>query len=173
MTTHHAANQTYPTIVFASVQSNMLTEVTNHLKNISGITYFSPLIGRFDLAIELKAAEQAQVYEIVNKIRSLNGVISTRSYTPTMGISSPRTVQATDSLALVLVQVNEPVPKVLASLQHHQYVRNAFAVSGEFDIIASIYGKNHDEVLSHVPKIAEVQGVKTSETLLAYKPSWR
>jgi len=85
----------YPTTVFASVQPKMLSEVTEHLKNVSGIAYFSPLIGRFDLAIELKAAEQAKVYEIVNKIRSLNGVTSTRSYTPTMGASTPRTVQAT------------------------------------------------------------------------------
>ena len=173
MTTQLTATQVYPTTVFASVQPKMLSEVTEHLKNISGIAYFSPLIGRFDLAIELKAAEQAQVYEIVNKIRSLNGVISTRSYTPTMGISSPRTVQATDSLALVLLQVNEPAQKVLASLQQHQYVRNAFAVSGEFDIIATIYGKNQDEVLSQVPRIADVQGVKMSETLLAYKPNWQ
>jgi len=73
----------------------------------------------------------------------------------------------------VLLQVNEPAQKVLASLQQNQCVRNAFAVSGEFDIIATIFGKNQDEVLSQVPKIAEVQGVKTSETLLAYKPKWQ
>jgi DNA-binding Lrp family transcriptional regulator len=150
----------------------MLNDVTEQLKTISGITYFSPVAGRFDLAIELKATEQQKVYELVNKIRSLNGVTSTRTYTPTMSISSPRAVQATDSLALVLVQVNEPSQKVLASLQQHQNVRNAFAVSGEFDIIASIYGKNQDEVLSQVSKIAELQGVKSSETLIAFKPIW-
>jgi len=164
--------QTYPTTVFASVQPRMLNEVTEQLKKISGITYFSPVVGRFDLAIELKATEQQKVYELVNKIRSLNGVTATRTYTPTMSMSSPRAVQATDSLALVLVQVNEPSQKVLASLQQHQNVRNAFAVSGEFDIIASIYGKNQDEVLSQVSKIAELQGVKSSETLIAFKPIW-
>jgi DNA-binding Lrp family transcriptional regulator len=150
----------------------MLNEVTEQLKKISGITYFSPVVGRFDLAIELKATEQQKVYELVNKIRSLNGVTSTRTYTPTMSISNPRAVQATDSLALVLVQVDEPSQKILASLQQHQNVRNAFAVSGEFDIIASIYGKNQDEVLSQVSKIAELQGVKSSETLIAFKPTW-
>jgi nitrate reductase NapAB chaperone NapD len=173
MTTQLTTTQLYPTTVFASVQPRMLSEVTEHLKTIQGITYFSPVIGRFDLVIELKASEQQQVYELVNKIRSLNGITSTRTYTPTMAISTPRTVQATDSLALVLLQVNEPAQKVLASLQQHQHVRNAFSVSGEFDIIAGIYGKNQDEVLSQIPKIAEVQGVKTSETLLAYKPSWQ
>jgi Lrp/AsnC ligand binding domain len=172
MTTQFAATQTYPTTIFVSVQPRMLSEVTEHLKKISGIAYFSPVIGRFDLAIELKASEQQNVHELVNKIRSLNGVTSTRTYTPTMSISNPRTVQATDSLALVLLQVSEPAQKVLASLQQHQNVRNAFAVSGDFDIIASIYGKNQDEVLSQVSRIAEVQGVKSSETLIAYKPIW-
>src|SRR5271155_1871402 len=170
--TTQMTTQTYPTTVFASVQPRMLNEVTEQLKKISGITYFSPVVGRFDLAIELKATEQQKVYELVNKIRSLNGVTATRTYTPTMSMSSPRAVQATDSLALVLVQVNEPSQKVLASLQQHQNVRNAFAVSGEFDIIASIYGKNQDEVLSQVSKIAELQGVKSSETLIAFKPIW-
>ncbi len=33
-----------------------------------------------------------------------------------------------------------------------------------------MYGKNIDEILSTLDKIAEVQGVKTSETLSAYKP---
>jgi len=72
----------------------------------------------------------------------------------------------------VLLQVNEQAQKVLQSLQQIQQVRNAFVVQGEFDILATVYGKNTDEILSTVEKIADVQGVKTSETLLAYKPIW-
>ena len=53
------------------------------------------------------------------------------------------------------------------------HVRNAFVVPGEFDILATLYGKNHDEILSQVSKINEVQGVRTSETLFAYKPTWQ
>ena len=131
---------------------------------------FSPLIGRFDMVIELTSTETQQVYELVNKVRSLNGVTSTRAYTPTMAISSGRTVQATDSLALVLLQVNEPAQKVLHMLQQQPQIRNAFVVSGEFDILATIYGKDQEEVLAQVLKIAGLQGVRTSETLLAYKP---
>jgi hypothetical protein len=149
----------------------MLNEVTEQLKKIQEIAYFSPLIGRFDLAIELKATEQQKLYGLVNKIRSLSGVTSIRTYTPTMGVSNPTTAQATGSLAIVLLQVNEPVQNVLQSLQREQ-VRNAFSISGEFDIIVTISGKNQDEVLSQVPKIAEIQGVKASETLLAYRPIW-
>src|ERR1022692_1284911 len=152
MATQMTGTLTYPTTIFASVQPRMLNEVTEQLKKIQGIAYFSPLIGRFDLAVELKATEQQKLYGLVNRIRSLSGVISIRTYTPTMGVSSPRAGQATDSLAIVLLQVNEPAQNVLQSLQRQQ-VRNAFAVSGEFDIIVTVSGKNQDEVLSQVPKI--------------------
>jgi DNA-binding Lrp family transcriptional regulator len=163
----------YPTTIFATVQPKMLGQVTEQLRNIHGITYFSPVAGRFDIAIELKAAEPKQVYELVNKVRSLNGIISTRTYTPFESYTDGRNFQATDSLALVLVQVNEQPQKVLQSMKQLSQVRSASIVpGGEFDIIATVYGKNQEEILSQVSKIAEVQGVRTSETLFAYKPMW-
>jgi hypothetical protein len=161
-----------PTTVFATVQPRMLNEVTEQLRNMQGITYSSPVTGRFDLAIELKTAEQRQVYELVNKIRSMNGITSTRTYTPIEGFVNGKNVQATDALALILLKVNGQSQKVLQSLEQQPQVRNAFVVPGEFDILATVYGKNHDEILSQVSKVAEVQGVSTSETLLAYKPIW-
>ena len=163
-----------PTTIVASVQPRMLSQVTEQLRRIQGITYFSPVTGRFDLAIELKAADQKQIYELVNKIRSIAGVTCTRTYTPFEGFVNGKNVQATDALALVLLQVNENMQaqKVLQSLEQHTQIRNASVVPGEFDILATVYGKNQDEVLSSVSKIAEVQGVKSSETLLAYRPIW-
>jgi len=150
----------------------MLSEVTKQLKSIQGITYYASTAGRFDLAIELKAMEPSQVREVMNKVRSLNGVTSTRTYTPFEGTATTKTVQAADSLALVLLQVNDQAQKVLQSLKQHQNVRNAFQVQGEFDILATVYGKNTDEIFSAVTKIGEVDGVRTSETLLAYRPIW-
>jgi Lrp/AsnC ligand binding domain len=161
-----------PTTITASVQPRMLSQVTEQLKHIQGITYFSPVTGRFDLAIELKAADQKQIYELVNKIRSIAGVTCTRTYSPFEGFVNGKNVQATDALALVLLQVNESAQKVLQSLEQQTQIRNAFVVPGEFDILATVYGKNQDEVLSSVSKIAGVQGVTSTETLLAYKPIW-
>ena len=161
-----------PTTIFASVQPKMLGKVTEQLRHIQGITYFSPVTGRFDLAIELRAADQKQLYEWVNKIRSIAGVTSTRTYSPFEGFANGKNVQATDALALVLLQVNDSAQKVLQSLEQYPQIRNAFVVPGEFDILATVYGKNQDELLSQVSKIAEVQGVKCSETLLAYRPTW-
>jgi len=164
--------QLYPTTILASIKPSMLSEVTKQLKTIQGITFYAPTTGRFDLAIELKAMEPNQVHEVVNKVRSLNGVTATRTYTPFEGTATTKTVQASDSLALVLLQVNDQAQKVLQSLKQDQHVRNAFAVQGEFDILATVYGKNTDEIFSAVTKIGEVNGVRTSETLLAYRPIW-
>ena len=163
-----------PTTIVASVQPKMLSQLTEQLENTEGITYFSPLAGRFNLAIELKAAEPERVRELVERIRSMDGITSTRTYTPYEGFAKERKgAQATDSLALVLLQVKGRSQKVLQSLQQQPQIRNAFAVPGEFDIIATVSGKNHEEVLSQVSKMAEVEGVRTSETLLAYQPTWR
>jgi Lrp/AsnC ligand binding domain len=150
----------------------MLSQVTKQLNNVQGITFFAPTTGRFDLAIELKAMAPDQVLEVVNKIRSLTGVTATRTYTPFEGSATAKTVQASDSLALVLLQVNEQAQKVLQSLKQNSQVRNAYAVSGEFDVLATVYGKNTDEIFSTVTKIGEIEGVRTSETLVAYRPIW-
>jgi DNA-binding Lrp family transcriptional regulator len=153
----------------------MRNQVAEQLKQIHGITDFSPLTGRFDLAIELHAADQKQIYELVNKVRSIRGITSTRTYTPFEGFANGKNIQATDSLALVLLQVNEQAQaqKVLQSMEQYAQVRNAYVVPGEFDILATVYGKNNEEILSQVSKIDnEVQGVRASETLFAYKPVW-
>jgi hypothetical protein len=165
-------NTMNPTTIIASVQPTMLSKVTEQLSHIQGITYYSPVTGRFDLAIELKAADQKQVYELVNRVHSIAGVTSTRTYSPFEGFVNGKNVQATDSLALVMLQVNQNPQKVLQSLEQNTQVRNASVVPGEFDILATVYGKNQAEILSSVSKIAEMQGVESSETLLAYRPIW-
>jgi DNA-binding Lrp family transcriptional regulator len=163
-----------PTTIFARVQPNMRNQVAEQLKKVEGITYFSPLAGRFDFAIELKTADQKQVYELVNKVRSISGITSTTTYTPFEGFANGKNIQATDALALVLLRVNEQTQaqKVLQTMEHNAQVRNAYVVPGEFDILATVYGRNNEEIMSQVSKIAEVQGVRASETMLAYKPIW-
>ncbi len=164
----------HPTTIIATIQPKSLSKVTEQLETIEGITYFSPLVGRFNLAIELKAAEREQVHELVDKIRAIEGITATRTYIPRGGFAREgRGTQATDSLALAMLQVKGRSEKILQLLEQQPQVRNAFAVPGEFDIIATISGKNHDEVLSQVSKVAEMDGVRTSETLLAYQPTWR
>jgi Lrp/AsnC ligand binding domain len=167
------STKTHPTTIVASVQPRMWVQVAEQLSRMKEITYFSPLTGRFDLAIELKAEEPSKVYDLVNKVRSINGITATRTYTPQEGYTSEKNFQATDSLALCLVQVNGNASQVFQSMKQLPHLRNAFVVSGEFDILATIYGKNQDEILTAVSKISELQGIRASETLFAYKPTWQ
>jgi DNA-binding Lrp family transcriptional regulator len=165
-------NTMNPTTIIVSVQPKMLSQVTEQLSHIKGITYYSPVTGRFDICVELKATDPKQVYELVNRVHSITGVTSARTYTPFEGFANGKNVQATDSLALVLCKVNGNAQKVLQSLEQYPQIRNASVVPGEFDLLASVYGKNNNEILSQVTKIAEMQGVTSTETLLAYKPIW-
>jgi DNA-binding Lrp family transcriptional regulator len=164
-----------PTTIVATIQPKMRSKVAEQLKSIPGITYFSPLTGRFDLVIELKAADPKQVYELVNKVRAISGITSTRTYTPYEGFANGKNIQATDALALVLLQVSEQTQtqKVLQSIEQWPQIRNAYVVPGEFDILATVYGKNQEEILSQVSKMGDVQGIRTSETLFAYMPQWQ
>ena len=45
-------------------------------------------------------------------------------------------------------------------------------IPGEFDIVATTKGRNYEEIITQVDKIAEVKGIRTSETLFAYEPSY-
>jgi DNA-binding Lrp family transcriptional regulator len=163
-----------PTTIIATIQPKMRSQVAEQLRSIQGVNFSSPLTGRFDFAIELKATDPKQVYEQINKIRSISGITSTRTYTPFEGFANGKNIQPTDALALVLLHVNEnaQAQKVLQSMEQYPQVRSAYVVPGEFDVLATVYGKNHEEILSQVSKIAEVQGVRTSETLFAYMPKW-
>jgi len=164
-----------PTTIIATIHPKMRNQVAEQLRKIQGITYSSPLTGRFDFAIELKAADPKQVYEVIKQVRSITGVTSTRTYTPFEGFANGKNIQPTDALALVLLRVNEQTQalKVLQSMEQYPQVRNAYVVPGEIDILATVYGKNQEDVLSQVSKIDDVDGVWTSETLFAYMPKWQ
>jgi DNA-binding Lrp family transcriptional regulator len=163
-----------PTTIIATIHPKMRNQVAEQLRKIQGITYSSPLTGRFDFAIELKAADPKQVYEVVKQVRAISGITSTRTYAPFEGFANGKNIQATDSLALVLLHVNENTQalRVLQSIEQYPQVRSAYVVPGEFDVLATVYGKNNEEILSQVAKIDEVQGVSSSETLFAYMPKW-
>jgi DNA-binding Lrp family transcriptional regulator len=162
------------TTIIATVQPTMVNQVTEQLRNMQGVSFYSPVSGRFDLVLQLKPTEPKQVYELVNKIHAIKGITSARTYTPFEGYADGKNYKPTDALAMVLLQLNEqPAAGVLQAMKQLPQIRNAFVVPGEFDIIATVYGKNQEEIASQVQRIDELQGVRTSETLFAYKPIWQ
>jgi DNA-binding Lrp family transcriptional regulator len=163
-------NITYPNYVFASVEPHMLDDVVNHLKTLSGSTWFSPVTGRFDLVVRLEWSDTQKLYSFVNKIRGIPGIMSTQTYIPLEGFVNGESMENGEPLGLVLLRVNEQVPKVLQALKRIPQIAEAFSTPGEFDIVATLKSRNYEEIITQVQKIADVKGVKTSETLFAYKP---
>ena len=165
-------NEMYPNYVFASVEPHMLGDAIKQLKTLSGTTWFSPVTGRFDLVVRLKGSETQKLYDLVNKIRGIHGIVSTHTYVPLEGFINGKSIENGEPLGLVLLGVSEQVPKVLQALKHIPQIAEAFVIPGEFDIVATMKGRNYEEIITQVQKIAEVKGIRTSETLFAYKPSY-
>ncbi len=165
-------NGTLPTYVFASVEPQMLGEVTKRLKTFSGLTWFAPVTGRYDLVVQLKGAEPTQIYELVNKIRRVNGIVSTQTLIPFEGFTNGKKVESKEPFGLVLLGVKEESAKVLQALKHMHQITEVYVVPGQFDIIATLNDRSYEEIVTQVQKIAEVEGVRTSETLFAFKPIW-
>ena len=163
-------NESYPNYVFASVEPHMLNDVLNHLKTLSGSTWFSPVTGRFDLVVRLERSDTQKLYNFVNKIRGIPGIMSTQTYIPIEGFINGKSIENGEPLGLVLLRVSEQVPKVLQALKRIPQIAEAFVTPGEFDIVATMKSGNYEDIITQVQKIADIKGIKTSETLFAYKP---
>ena len=165
-------SETLQTTVLATVEPQSLNSVLSELHNIQGITFYTPATGRFDLVIWLNTVEQTKVYSLVSQIRAIEGVVSTRTLIPFQGFSNGKNFKQTNSLATVLLGTNGQVQKVVQALQQLPNVYSAYVMPGEFDIVATIYGSDYSQILTQVQKIAQVEGISTSETLFAFKPVW-
>ena len=166
------ASETLQTTVLATVEPQQLNSVLSELHNMQGITFYSPATGRFDLVIWLNTTEQTKVYSLVNQIRAIEGIVSTRTLIPFQGFSNGRNFKQTNSLATVLLGVDGQVKNVVQALQQLPQVLSAYVTPGEFDIVATVYGSDYSQILTQLPKIAQVEGISTCETLFAFKPVW-
>ena len=167
------ATEKLQTTVLATVEPQQLNSVLSELRNLQGITFYTSATGRFDLVIWLNTTEQAKVYSLVNQIRAIEGVVSTRTLIPFNGFANGRNFkQAHDSVATVLLGVNGQAQNVVKALQQLPNVYSAYVTPGEFDIVATLYGSDYSQILTQVMKIAQTEGISTSETLFAIKPIW-
>lgn len=162
---------TLPSYVFASVEPRALNSVVEQLRREQGIRLIAPTSGRHNLVVQLNSNEAANVYPFVNKLRSTKGVRATRTLISLEGHLTERKALANEALALVLLRVQEQPGKVLEQLKQTP-IHSAYVVPGEFDIVATVSGRDHNEVLERAARMAEIPGVEESETVFAYKPIW-
>jgi DNA-binding Lrp family transcriptional regulator len=164
--------ETYPTTVLVSVEPSALNTVTQQVSTLKGVAFLTQVTGRFDLVIQLNTSDVQQIYPIVNQIRAITGVVSTRTMVPVSGFSNGKNYVTGSPLAFLLLGVEGQTQNILHNLQSLPHILNATVVPGEFDVIATIYGKDFNEIYSQVLQIAQIQGISTSETLFAFKPIW-
>jgi DNA-binding Lrp family transcriptional regulator len=162
----------YPTTVLVSVEPSALNTVTQQVSALKGIAFLTQVTGRFDLVIQLNTTNTQQIYSLVEQIRSIAGVLSTRTMIPVSGFTNGKNFVAGSSVAVLLLGVEGQTSSVIQNLHSLPTVLNATVVPGEFDVIATVYGKDFNEIYSQVLQIAQIQGISTSETLFAFKPIW-
>jgi nitrate reductase NapAB chaperone NapD len=162
----------YPTTVLVSVEPSAISLVTSQVSTIKGVTFYSQVTGRFDLVIQLNTTSTEQVLQIVNQIRSISGVLSTQTLIPVTGFTNGKNYAAGNSVAVLLLGVKGQAQSLLKNLQSLPHVLNASIVPGEFDVVATIYGNDVNEIYSQILQVSQLQGIRTSETLFAFKPVW-
>jgi DNA-binding Lrp family transcriptional regulator len=160
-----------PSYIVASVEPRALNSVVEQIRKEKDIVLVAPTSGRLNLVVQFNSNETAKVYPLVNKLRSMKGVRSTNTLIPFEGHLTERKPMSNEAFAFVLLGVQEQAGKVLEQLKETP-IHSAYVVPGEFDIIATLSGKDHNEVLERVAKMTEIPGVERSETMFAYKPIW-
>jgi DNA-binding Lrp family transcriptional regulator len=160
-----------PSYVMASVDPKALNSVVGQLRKEEGIRFISQTSSRHNLFVQLNSNETAKAYAFANRLHSMKGVRRTRTLIAFEGYLSEKQLAPDEALALVCLNVQEQPGKVLESLMQTP-IHSAHIVPGEFDIIATVSGRDHNEVLERVARIAEIPGVDGSETVFAYKPIW-
>ena len=165
------AVKVHPSYVIASVEPKDLNAVVEQVRKEQGIAMVTPTTGRLNLVVQFNSAEPAKVYPFVNKLRSIKGVRRTRTLIPFEGHVSEKKPMPNEALALSLHSVKEQPGKELEMLKQAP-INSAYVDPGEFDIITTISGKDHIEVLDRVARMSEIAGLDRSETMFAYKPVW-
>ena len=160
-----------PSYVIASVEPKALNSVVGQLRREQGVTLVAPTSGRHNLLVQLNSNETARVYQFVNKLRSMSGVRTTRTLSPFEGHVTERKPLPNEALGFALLNVREEPRKVLEQLKQAP-IHSAYVVPGEFDIVATLSGRDHNEIMERVARMAEIPGVESAETLFAYKPIW-
>jgi hypothetical protein len=120
----------------------------------------------------LKSSAPTEVYNTVNQIRQISDVRSTTTHTPWDGIQPTKRLQSQQALGISLLNVEHtPLGQSIKQLSSIPGLVEAFAVPGQFDIVALWQGKTHEDIMkTSINKFSNVGGLRRSQTLLAYAP---
>ena len=161
-----------PTYIFARVANKKLDPIRESLEDISYVDWFGSTTGRFDIAIALKGCEPDQVYSTITRIRDIDGVEATTTYTPFDGFNREpvEDEDVEESVGHVLMRTQGDAEELLASLRKIPEVSEVLIVPGEWDAVATVRGATYEDILrTSVEEISQIDGVSSSETSFVYQ----
>lgn len=162
---------TLPTYLFLTVEKQELNEVLSKLKEVEYMHWFGSTSGRFDVVAAFKGNDTQKTYAAIKEIRSINGVVSTTSLVPFEGHVNPQR-NGERAMGQVFLRVDRPAQEIIQSLKSISGVSEALAVSGQWDILATVRGQSYEEILvKTIKEISQIDGIRTSETTFVYMPA--
>jgi hypothetical protein len=163
----------FPTYVFATVNPGHSNQVVEELKRNTNIDFVAPVTGRFDLVLRLKQAAPDQVFQWVQSIRQIKGIQSTHTTFGFNGFKNGNMVQ-NQPLGISLFNITSPAETFMSQLKTFPGLVEAWAVPGQFDVLAFWQAKTTDEIVNtSVQKLPTLQGISRTETLLTSHPFFR
>jgi uncharacterized protein with GYD domain len=168
-------NMNLPTYVFATVKTGRVQNVVEELKRNSQIDFIAPLTGRYDLALRLKTSAPQEVYQAINSIRAITDIRTTTTHTALEGIQPSKLWENQMAVGFSLLNVeHSPLGNSLKQLSSIPGLVEAFAVPGQFDIVAVWQAKTNEEIMkTSSERLNSVGGLFHSETLLAHAPFFK
>lgn len=164
-----ATPNTLPSYLFATVEKQEHNGVLSKLKEVDYINWFGSTSGRFDVVASFKGNDMQKTHSAIKKIKSIKGIGSTSCLVPFEGHMDPKK-NGGRAMAEVFLRVDRPVQDVIQSLKSISGVTEALAVSGQWDILATLHGQSYEEILQKtVEEISKINGIRTSETAFVYK----
>jgi len=154
-----------------NVDHDKRKQVTEELNRENDVRSVAQVFGRFDLVLKINAKNPEQKYELVQRIRAIPGVTAINAPETYEGFNTTQTPLDSNLTAYCLLRVNRPLTEVMKNLKRWPAITEAWAIGGDFEIIASLTGKTHQELSKFViSDLEKVDGISTTETLFTFEP---
>jgi DNA-binding Lrp family transcriptional regulator len=168
-------NMNFPTYVFATVNPGRTTNVVAELKQISQIDLIAPVTGRYDLVLRLKPNTPHNIYQTVKEIRNISDIRTTDTHTGFDGMQPTKKLESQMALGFSLLNVqHNTAENTIKQLSNIPGFIEASTVPGQFDIVALWQARTSEEIVkASFEKVSNLEGVFSSETLLAHVPFFK
>jgi DNA-binding Lrp family transcriptional regulator len=160
--------------IFANCKGERARTISQ-IKRIPNIESVTPVTGRFDLVIKLRTNEASKAFTTLEKIRENPNITNTQTAISFESISnSNNKADSESSMAFALLKVKGTFATILQKLKTIPNFAEAHVIPGAFDILAAFRADSSEELLEKsVEKIASINGITASETLISYNPPER